>query len=83
MERGGNLAYYHSLVGHVRRRYLSGLSQGAVKRSRNKLPVGPGWLLVEILAALIELFLEQFAEHGVNIFLIANMLHGKIVETRL
>lgn len=74
---------YHSLEGHVRRRYLGGLSQEAVKRNRNKQPVGPGWLLVEILAALVELLLEQFAEHGVNIFLIANMLHGKVVETRL
>lgn len=60
-----------------------GSSQAAVKRNKNKQPVGPGWLFREILASLIELFLEQFSEHGVNILLIANMLHGEVVESRL
>lgn len=29
------------------------------------------------------LFLKQFAEYRINILLIANMLHGEVIERRL
>ncbi|MNL68664.1 hypothetical protein D3C87_1934270 [compost metagenome] len=40
-------------------------------------------LAVILCVAGTRLFVEQFAEHRVNIVLIADMLHSKVIEHRL
>ncbi len=48
------------------------------KSARNALRADL-WLCTLIGA----LFLKQFAEYRINIILIANMLHGEVIERRL
>ena len=40
------------------------------------------WLIVLVFSCCI-LFMKQFTEHRINIILVADVLHRKVVESRL